>query len=324
MNQAYTRITFEERVELYILRKEGFSMIEISEILGRHKSSLYKEIKRNTGLKGYRPNQAEELAQSRTKRSKDIKWCAEIESYVRKALEFDYSPEQISNTMKLDDITTVSHERIYQFIYEDMANGGDLYKHLRVRGTKKYKKRYGKHDYRGQIPNRVDIDERPKEIEDRDRLGDWEADLVSGSHHKGFLVTLVDRKSRFTLIGHVERKTSELVSHEIVRLLRKSDMPIETITYDNGREFNGHESVSEALSCKAYFAKPYHSWERGSNENANGLIRQYFPKGSDLRNVLAFDLKHAMDRINNRPRKVLSYRSPHMVAYGLPRVALAS
>ena len=146
---------------------------------------------------------------------------------------------------------------------------------------------------------------------------------MSGSHHQRFLVTLVDRKSRFTLIGHVE-KTSDLVSSEIIRILRCSDMPVETITFDNGREFNGHELVSEAFACETYFAKPYHSWERGSNENANGLIRQYFPKGSDLRNVLPIDLKYAMSRINNRPRKVLSYRSPHMVAYGSPRVALAS
>ena len=324
MKKVYTRISDEERIELYALRKEGLSMIEISKILGRHRSSLYKELKRNTGGKGYRPKQAHELSQMRAKRDVPFKWNEEIESYTRKALELDYSPAQISETMNLDGITAVSHERIYQFIYEDVKNGGDLYKHLRVRGTKKQKKRYGKNDYRGQIPNRVDIAERPKSIEDRNRIGDWEADLVSGAHHKGFLVTLVDRKSRYALIGHVLNKTSELVTSEIIRLLAQSHLPVKTITYDNGREFNGHESVAKAFDCKTYFAKPYHSWERGTNENTNGLIRQYFPKGIDLRNVLEFDLQHAMNRINNRPKKILGFKSPKMVAYRTPRVALAS
>ena len=226
--------------------------------------------------------------------------------------------------MTLDGLETVSHERIYQFIYEDMAKGGALYKHLRIRGTKKYKKRYGKNDYRGQIPNRVDIDKRPKFIEKRNRMGDWEADLVSGVHHKGFLVTLVDRKSRFTLIGHVSHKTKDLVTAESIKLLKGCGLPIQTITYDNGREFNGHEVVAKELDCKTYFAKPYHSWERGTNENTNGLIRQYFPKGKDLRNVERVDLTHAMNRINNRPREVLRFKSAQMVAYGSPRVALAS
>ena len=229
MKKVYTHISEEERIELYALRRQGVNMKKIAEILGRHRSSLYRELKRNTGGRGYRPKQAQELANLRSLRSQHIKWNCLIETYVVKAIELDYSPVQISKTMSLDGIPKVSHERIYQFLYEDMKNGGQLYKHLKIRGVKKYKKRYGKNDYRGHIPNRIDIDERPAHIEHRRRIGDWEADLVSGSHHKGFLVTLVDRKSRYLLIGHVQKKKSELVSAEIIRLLKESKLPVLTI-----------------------------------------------------------------------------------------------
>jgi len=161
-------------------------MTSISDLLGRDKSTLYRELQRNTGLKGYRPKQAHQMAQERSQRRTFTKWTQKVENYVACAVQLDFSPKKISKTMTLDNIEKVSHERIYQFLIEYMNEGGLLYKHLRIKGTNKNKKRYEKKDYRGQTPNRVDIDERPQIVEDRTRIGDWEADLVSGAHHKGF------------------------------------------------------------------------------------------------------------------------------------------
>ena len=156
----------------------------------------------------------------------------------------------------------------------------------------------------------IDIDQRPAIVEKKTRIGDWEADLVSGGHHHGFLVTLVDRKSKFSLIGHVKQKISVEVKKEIIRLLLPHKTRVKTITYDNGLEFSAHELINKGLTCKSYFAKPYHSWERGLNENTNGLIRQYFPKGTDLRHVRQDELTFVMNRLNNRPRKTLAFKTP--------------
>jgi len=207
----------------------------------------------------------------------------------------------------------VSHERIYQHVWQNKRQGGKLYAHLRIANGKKRRKRYGKKDWRGKIPGRVGIEERPGIVERKERVGDWEADLVSGAHHRGFLVTLVERKSKFTVIGHVAKKTAEAVSAEVIRLLSRLRRWVYTITYDNGREFAGHGGINQALDCQSYFAIPYHSWERGLNENTNGLIRQYFPKGSDLRRVAPDDIDFVQNRLNSRPRKTLDYRTPEEV-----------
>jgi len=207
----------------------------------------------------------------------------------------------------------VSHERIYQHLWTDKEYGGTLYQHLRIAGGKKRRKRYGKQDWRGRIPGRVGIEERPVIVEKKRRFGDWEADLVSGARHRGYLVTLVERKSKFTLIGHVARKTAEAVSSEIIRLLASVEKAVQTITYDNGREFSGHRDINTALGCTSYFARPYHSWERGLNENTNGLIRQYFPKQADLRAVSRKALRFVQNRLNHRPRKTLDYATPEAV-----------
>jgi transposase, IS30 family len=205
----------------------------------------------------------------------------------------------------------VSPERIYQHIWENKRQGGDLYRSLRIGGTKRRRKRYGRKDWRGKIPNRVDIDQRPAAVAEKIRIGDYEGDLVSGAHHKGFLVTLVERVSKYTFIGHVDKKNAADVSAEIVRLLAPCKDRVKTITYDNGREFSLHEQVNEQLTCQSYFAKPYHSWERGLNENTNGLIRQYFPKGMDFRHITREEIAHVMERLNNRPRKTLAYKTPN-------------
>ena len=232
-------------------------------------------------------------------------------THIEEKLREEYSPEQISCTMRGSVGIRVSHERIYQYIWQDKKHGGDLYRKLRIAGVKKRRKRYGKKDWRGKIPNRVDIDRRPAIVEEKTRIGDWEADLVSGVHHRGFLVTLVERKSKYTLIGQVKQKTAADVTAEIVRLLAPSKKQVQTITYDNGREFSEHESVNEGLDCQSYFAKPYHSWERGLNENTNELIRQYFPKRADLRKLGGEEIAFVMERLNHRPRKTLAFKTPH-------------
>ena len=197
----------------------------------------------------------------------------------------EWSPEQISGHLKSEGDEWVSHETIYQFILKDKEANGVLYKQLRHSG-KKRKKRYGSNDHRGEIKDRVSIDKRPKSIEKRDRIGDWEIDLVMGKNHKGAIVTIVDRLSLMTLIAKVDSKHAELVTAAATSLLspfRKHGA--KTITADNGKEFSGHKKIRKALGIDFYFAHPYSSWERGTNENTNGLIRQYLPKGTEFASV---------------------------------------
>ena len=313
MKNLYTQLTEGERNQIYALIKGGKGNNEIARLLGRSSGTISREIGRNTGGRGYRPQQAQKKAEERREKGRYQKMTSECEIYIEKKLKEEWSPEQISNKMEEEIGIKLSHERIYQHIWEDKKEGGDLYKNLRIGGTKKRRKKRGSKDWRGKIPNRVEIEKRPKIVDEKKRIGDWEADLVSGEHHKGFLVTLVDRKTKLALIGHVEHKTARGVTQEIVRLLKNYKDTTHTITFDNGREFAEHEKIAESLECECYFAKPYHSWERGLNENTNGLIRQYFPKKSDLRVVPPEALDFVMDRLNNRPRKTLDYKTPNEV-----------
>lgn len=249
---------------------------------------------------------------------KAIKMTQPTVAYIQKKLALQWSPDQISNTMRLAPEYAghpVSHERIYLHIWEDKRNGGTLYKHLRIAKKDKYRKRYGKHDYRGKIPNRKDIDQRPVMVDRKERTGDWEADLVVGSKASGYLVTLVERVTKTTLIGFVDQKTVPEVTAEISRLLLPHKPHVHTITFDNGREFSGHQDISKQLTCACYFAKPYHSWERGLNENTNGLIRQYFPKKVPFPPETPSLLPYVMDRLNTRPRKSLDYATPSKVYF---------
>lgn len=313
MGQCYDQLTEEDRIVIRTLLQEGRKAPYIAKALGRDPTTVRREIRRNSGLKGYRPRQAQAKAHERRSQARTRKMTPEVIAYIEAKLIEDYSPEQISETMTRDIGLRVSHERIYQHVLQDKQNGGSLYTHLRIASGRKRRKRYGKTDRRGTIPGRIDIDQRPQIVAAKTRLGDWEADLVSGPHHRGFLVTLTERKSKFLLIGHVRHKTAEAVTAEIVRLLLGLKARVHTITYDNGREFAGHQTINEALQCASYFAKPYHSWERGLNENTNGLLRQYFPKGMDLRNVSAEQIAFAQNRLNTRPRKTLAYKTPQEV-----------
>ena len=198
---------------------------------------------------------------------------------------------------------------MYQFILKNKQRGGDLYRYLRHQ-SKRYRKRYGSKDYRGKIPGRVDISERPGVVDERSRVGDWEAGLVIGKGHKGAIVTLAERRSRLYLAMPIANKTKELTSSAISALLTAFKSYVHTITYDNGREFNGHLDISEELGCNGFFAQPYHSWERGLNENSNGLLRQYFPKSMPLDQVSNKEVFEATEAMNNRPRKCLGYKTP--------------
>jgi IS30 family transposase len=222
MGMSYSQLTEGERNQIYALKQAKVSHRMIGAILKRDISTIGREIGRNRGQRGYRPKQAQRKAQERRQTPRSYKMTPEVITYIEMKLCHEYSPVQISCTMRGSVGVRVSHERIYQHIWQNKKHGGVLYRNLRIAGGKKHRKRYGKKDWRGKIPNRVDIDQRPAIVANKTRVGDWEADLVSGVHHRGFLVTLVERKSKFTLIGHVKQKTADEVTTEIVRLLAPS------------------------------------------------------------------------------------------------------
>lgn len=308
---AYQQLTLEERTMIYGFCKVGFSISEIARELNRHKSTISREIQRNTGKRGYRPKQADEKAIVRKKSAyKAVKWSSVIESEVRNKLKEKWSPEQISTWLKKFRFITISHQRIYQFIEEDKRAGGNLYRDLR-QGNKKRRKKYGKNaSKRGQIQNRVPISKRPDYIEKRSTTGHWEGDTIIGKNHKKAMITLVERKHGFTVIEKVESKNAELVAEKICKALSKYKAQVKSITFDNGLEFAAHEIISKTLNCKIFFADPYSSYQRGTNENTNGLIRQYFPKGSNFDDYSDEDILKVMNSLNNRPRKRLNFFTP--------------
>ncbi|MFC1795430.1 IS30 family transposase [Planctomycetota bacterium] len=317
--REYRQLTEEDRIEIYAMKQAGKKQNEIAFRLGVHPSTISRELVRNTGLRGYRPKQAQQKTlHRRFTARKAVKMTLETIDYIECKLRQEHSPEQIAERMKLDTDwhgPSVSHERIYQHIWRDKAGGGRIYKHLRIGGTKQRRKRRNSRDMRGMIKNRVGIEARPAIVERKIRIGDWEGDTVVGKNHQGALVTLVDRKSKLTLIGKVDRYTAEAVEQAIIGLMAWLPRRHYTLTVDNGKEFSNHESVAATLQIKVYFADPYSAWQRGLNENTNGLIRQYVPKGSDIRTTTNKQIEHIMDRLNNRPRKSLGFLTPNEVFY---------
>ena len=308
----YSQLTQEQRYHISGLHKAGNSQTAIAEAIGVHKSTISREMTRNSGERGYRPKQANELALGkRHNAEKHITFTPELQAMVTRKIILDWSPEQISGYFSTNDIASISHERIYQFLLADKKVGGVLHTHLRSR--KRRKKRYGSQDKRGQIKNRVSIDERPKIVDKKERIGDWEGDTIIGAHQQKAIVTLVDRASKLTRIGPVATKHSDIVSGIIVDLLRPMKRISHTTTLDNGKEFSGHEKIAKTLGINIYFAHPYSSWERGLNENTNGLIRQYIKKSSSFEGITPERIKFIEDRLNNRPRKTLRYRTPNEV-----------
>jgi IS30 family transposase len=316
MAKGYHHLTQTERCQIYALKASNMSQIKIASMLGFSASTLSRELKRNRGKRGYRHQQANTLAIERryiaSKRSSRMT-AATIE-LIRVNLRKKWSPEQIAGRLKMDGIF-ISHETIYKHVWADKKNGGDLYKHLRHGGRKYAKKRSGTAG-RGCIPNRIDIKERPSVVETKSRIGDWEGDLIIGTEHKGALLTYVDRKAKFTKMTKLANKTMAAVYTGTTRIMAPLAKNVHTITYDNGKAFSGHLSISKVLQAQCFFATPYHSWERGLNEHTNGLIRQYFPKKSDLTCLSDEQVQAVEDALNDRPRKVLNYRTPREVFYG--------
>jgi len=239
-----------------------------------------------------------------------VAFCGKDTRYRNTYVQMDYSPEQITGRLELEGRSFVHHETIYQYILADKKNGGELYTHLRHQ-QKTYRKRYGSAHNRTGIKNRVDIDERPEVANTRMRVGDWEMDTIIGKNHKGAIVTMDERKTKLRLAYPLPGKKAQYVQEAIVKLLNPLKNWVKTTTYDNGKEFAYHAEISKKLDCNAYFAKPYHSWERGQNENANGLLRQYFPKSMELIDIPVSAVFAAVDKLNNRPRKCLGFRTPY-------------
>ena len=309
----YKQLDQAQRYQIAILKKAGKNQKEMAELLSVSPGTICRELQRNKGKKGYRPKQAQFKAdQRRQQAAKALKMTAIVIVLIEGMIVLDWSPEQISGVLKEEHGIAISHERIYQHIWADKLHGGTLYKHLRQSG-KKRKKQYGSKDKRGQIRNRISIDDRPAIVTEKTRIGDWEIDTVIGKNHQGALVTIVDRVSKFTLIKIVASKHAEVVTEATISLLKPYMDKTFTITADNGKEFARHEEMTEALGADVYFAHPYCSWERGLNENTNGLIRQYFTKGSSFENITDADVAVVMNKLNHRPRKTLNFKTPHTV-----------
>ena len=317
---SYTQLTQEQRYQIHSLLKMEHSQTEIAECLGVHKSTVSRELRRNMGQRGYSPKQAHHKALIRRghsrKRIMSKRWAV-VEAKIR----LEWSPEQISGWLKRHAAVEVSHEWIYQYVLADKHAGGTLYRHLRCQ--KKRRKRYGSYDRRGKLPNRVSIEERPVIVFKRQRIGDWEVDTIVGKGHRQAIVSLTERKSRLVLLQKVERRTADLVSDAVIGLLQPIAEHSHTITGDNGKEFAEHERISHALNTDFFFAHPFAAWERGTNENMNGLVRQYIPKRRQFDTISEHELSFITNRLNHRPRKCLDYRTPFEV-FLEHSVALAS
>ena len=313
----YNHLSQNERYQIFSLMKEGLNCTQIANNLGRSKSTISSEIRRNKGGRGYRPKQADRLPQERSIGSRNAR---RIEPHVLKAA-FERISEQLSPEQVAAELP-ISHEALYQHIYVNKADGGLLWKNLR--SQKKKRKRYaGGTDRRGQIPGRRPIHERPADVETRRTVGHWEGDTVIGAGHKQAIVTLVERRSGYARLMKVSHKTSKQVADAVIKKLRSINAGVKTITFDNGKEFAEHARIDEALGSKTYFADPFSSWQRGSNENFNGLLRQYIPKKRPLSTVTDEELKMIEERLNNRPRKRLRFKTPNQVFHeSLNRVAL--
>jgi IS30 family transposase len=312
MPKGYHHLTRDQRCQLYTLKARGECASLIANEIGVDRSTVYREVKRNSGERGYRYKQADEKAKERCYRAshRKLKMTDSIVFIIEEKLRMQWSPEQISGWLKKEGYETfVSHETIYKYIWSEKHMGGSLYKNLRHNG-KKYNKRSKGTAGRGCIPGRIDIDERPGIVEEKTRLGDWELDTIIGSGQSGAIVSMVDRASKLTKLAKVSQKTAEEVKDALVENLKPIQDFVLTLTADNGKEFAYHQEVSHCLKTSFYFAKPYHSWERGLNEHTNGLVRQYFPKGKRFDEVSIQSLMEIEILLNNRPRKVLNFSTP--------------
>lgn len=307
----------KERYQIEALKKEGLSQRAIANNICVHHSTISRELKRNSlDNNEYNAVRASISARLRYQyKSKNRRLTKKHISFIKMCIKDGFSPEQVSGRMLLlTDLRAISHETIYKYIYHNQRSGGNLYKYLRHK-NKKYTKRSASYRSRGKIQNRISIDFRPKVVEDKSRVGDWEVDTIIGKNHHQAIVTLVDRNSKFTLMKKVEAKQARVVTDAIIQLLKPVQAHALTITSDNGKEFSYHEEVAKTLDTEFYFANPYQSWQRGLNEHTNGLIREYFPKKMPFINITDEQIVEVQNKLNRRPRKILGYKTPAEVFF---------
>jgi transposase, IS30 family len=308
---TYRQLSPEERYMLAALRRQGLNQAEIARLLGRHRSTVCREVRRNsTRADGrYRASTAQERTNGRRSRSRrNRRFSAEDFALIDELLCRQWSPEQVAGYLRRAGRLAVSHETIYRHVWRDKREGGALYTHLRG-ARKRRPKRYGAYDSRGRLAGKRLISERPPEVESREQAGHWEADTVAGSGSKDCVVTPVERKTGLVLVGKLADRTARALSRRLTRLIRGAGR-VETVAADNGTEFHDYQRVEGLTGAAFYFARPYHSWERGSNENANGLIRQYLPKGVSMAGLTQQQCNAIARKLNTRPRKRLGFRTP--------------
>lgn len=312
----YAQITSEERYTLAILRRDGQCAAAIARALGRHRSTITRELERNaTHHDGsYRPQLADWYARGRRSHSRrNARFTRAQWRCVERCLRKKWSPEQIAGRLRRERRLRISHETIYRHIWADRAAGGTLYLHLRG-ARKQRRKRYGAYDSRGRLAGKRAIATRPPGATHRSRFGHWEGDTMLGNSQAGAcVVTLVERKSGFTAIGKTARRAAPEVNARLRRLVAAQPRPVRTITVDNGTEFHSYATLEQQIDARFYFATPHHAWERGSNENTNGLIRQYLPKRTSMEHLSQRDCQRIADSLNRRPRKRLGFRTPEEV-----------
>lgn len=317
---GYNQLDYKKRCQIYGLWKAGYNQSQIAKEIGVHKSTISRELKRNLtfirtklGSWQYKPDYAQSYADERHKnKPKSIKFTPQARDFTQEKLQEKWSPEQICGYAKRHKLFTISHEWIYQFILNDKQKGGKLYLHLRHQ-HKKYRKRYGSPKRQGPIRNRRFIDVRPAIVDEKARIGDWEIDTIIGKRHKQAIISIVERVSKKTILKKVPTKTAKLVAQATISALKVCQDAVFTITADNGSEFAYHEQISKELNAEFYFAHPYSSWERGINENTNGLVRQYYGKSTDFSGITDDELESIADALNNRPRKKLGYKTPNEI-----------
>ena len=312
-------LTEEQRYEIYGYLRAGFKKSKIAEMLGVHKSTITRELQRNGygNSRQYIPGEAQKKAERRWRHRKllrkhDKSMKTRVEYYLRK---LQLSPEQIVGYCRRKGISIVSHETIYQWIWRDKKYGGDLYKHLRHKG-RKYRRRGLQNNSRRHIPNAVDISERPAIVDERTRFGDFEVDTIVGNSQSQHILTITERSTGLLIMRKLNRPTAKETEDKMIEALSflAQREHVKTITADNGIQFANHQAISKELRADFYFARPYHSWERATNENTNGLIRQYIPKSSDFNLLSEDDIRQIEDKLNKRPRKRLKFASPYEAA----------
>ena len=309
---TYCQLTPGERYMLAALRKQGFNQSQVAVALGRHRSTISRELSRNRcQLDGrYRVSKAQERTNGRRSRSRrNLRFTGRDFARVDDLLRQQWSPEQVAGHLRRVGQLTISHETIYRHIWRDKRAGGLLYTHLRG-ARKRRRKRYGSYDSRGRLAGKRSISERPASVQTRRQPGHWEIDTVMGTGSKDCILSLVERKSGLLLIGKLGDRTTASLNRRVIHLIKRHHGAFETITADNGTEFHNYQRIEARTRALFYFARPYHSWERGSNENANGLIRQYLPKGTSMVALTQRQCNSIAHKLNTRPRKRYGFKTP--------------